>query len=497
MTRATLVAIACLLFCMYILRQETPTPGASHILEPVMAAPDKSDVILVIAPHCDDETLGAGGLLFDSARGGTRAYVVVMTNGDGFTLAARREFLEIRTDSAKLVEFGYLRQRESLEALNTLGIPESNVFFLGYPDRGLAALWHDHWDESDPYVSKYTRASATPYANSYCSNASYCGAELVQILQDIIMKTGPTIILTSAPVDGHADHWATYNFVVYACEDLREKGLLPPEKPRILWYVVHRGKWPYPKGLRPDIALWPPRGLGINSVRWLSYCLSEDAVLAKSSAIRKYRSQMLIMARYLLSFARTTELFVEAGVENIPRVTGSPPHIDGSLDDWPPETGLVPEPVNDSLLTQFRGAGDFTGTMAAMGEDNLYLAFRFRNAASKEIVYRVHLHPVGARGQGGLGGDIDFTFRPGRRGAVLIRSTARAARDLSGIRAATQGRIVEMTIPLRLLGSPGALFVAAESRLQGIVIDRTMWRILGLRETRLASLPGRLEHTCP
>ena len=481
--RAALALAACSLVYSYSLWRERPTPLPSHVLQPVLAAPTAQDRVLVVAPHCDDETLGPGGFVFDAARRGVTVYVAVMTNGDGFTLGARREFLSLRTNSARLIEFGYLRQRESLEALGALGVPEENVFFLGYPDRGLAAMWHDHWEEEHPYVSRYTRVSASPYVNSYRTDTSYCGEEVVRVLQDIIVRTEPTIILTSAPVDGHADHWATYNFVMYACEDLRERNLLPSGQPRILWYVVHRGEWPYPKGLRPNMELWLPRGLGIDSVRWLSYPLSEEAGPAKSSAIRKYRSQMLIMARYLLSFARTTELFAEATREPVPEMVSPGPVIDGRLRDWAALTAaqMAPEPVNDCLLRQFGGAGDFTGMMVARDETDLYIGLRVRRAASKEVVLRVHLHPVGRRGRVGPEGDVDLAFRPGRPGAVSVRSPAAGGRrDLSGINAASRGTEIEMMIPLRLLGNPRTLFVAVESRFRGIMIDQTMWRVLDL-----------------
>lgn len=118
-----------------------------------------------------------------------------------------------------------------------------------------------------------------------------------------------------------------------------------------------------------------------------------------------------------------------------------------------------------------------------------------RRAASREIVYRVHLHPVGGRSRVGPEGDVDIAFRPGRPGAVSVRSPAGSGRDLSDISAASRGREIEMKIPLRLLGNPRTLFVAVESRFQGIMIDQTMWRVLGLdgalgAEPGLASVSG-------
>lgn len=65
------------------------------------------------------------------------------------------------------------------------------------------------------------------------------------------------------------------------------------------------------------------------------------------------------------------------------------------------------------------------------------------------------------------------------RGAT-VRVAAGSEHDLSDISAAGRGREIEMRIPLRLLGRPRTLFVAVESRFQGITIDQTMWRVLDL-----------------
>src|SRR5437764_4809009 len=60
------------------------------LLLPQEPPPDARSRILVLAPHCDDETLGAGGYMAMAARLGARVRVVMLTNGDGFPLAASR-----------------------------------------------------------------------------------------------------------------------------------------------------------------------------------------------------------------------------------------------------------------------------------------------------------------------------------------------------------------------------------------------------------------------
>ena len=47
------------------------------------------DRILVLAPHPDDELLGAAGLLLEAEEKGVEAKIVIATNGDGYPWAAR------------------------------------------------------------------------------------------------------------------------------------------------------------------------------------------------------------------------------------------------------------------------------------------------------------------------------------------------------------------------------------------------------------------------
>ncbi|MEX2355524.1 MAG: PIG-L family deacetylase, partial [Thermaerobacterales bacterium] len=54
------------------------------------------DRILVFAPHCDDETLGAGGILHTAGRLGCARKVVLLTNGDGFRYGVSGRFHRLR-----------------------------------------------------------------------------------------------------------------------------------------------------------------------------------------------------------------------------------------------------------------------------------------------------------------------------------------------------------------------------------------------------------------
>jgi hypothetical protein len=49
---------------------------------------DKYQRLLVLAPHCDDKVLGAGGLIQAALRQGLDAHVIIATAGDGYRRAA-------------------------------------------------------------------------------------------------------------------------------------------------------------------------------------------------------------------------------------------------------------------------------------------------------------------------------------------------------------------------------------------------------------------------
>ena len=85
---------------------------------------------LVIAPHADDEVIGAFGLIRLLRRRGARIVVAVVTDGAGSHPSSRT------WPRARLVA---ARRRESRTALRRLGVPAGAVIFLDLPDGGLSA----------------------------------------------------------------------------------------------------------------------------------------------------------------------------------------------------------------------------------------------------------------------------------------------------------------------------------------------------------------------
>ncbi|MFE5410778.1 bifunctional PIG-L family deacetylase/class I SAM-dependent methyltransferase [Microbacterium sp. NPDC056569] len=85
------------------------------------------DLLVVIAAHPDDETLGAGGLLRRATRLGARVVVVIATDGEASHPGSSTH------DRATLAR---LRRDEVRQAVAVLA-PDADIRFLGLPDGGL------------------------------------------------------------------------------------------------------------------------------------------------------------------------------------------------------------------------------------------------------------------------------------------------------------------------------------------------------------------------
>lgn len=87
--------------------------------------------LVVVAPHADDETIGAHALMTRLRRRGVEARVLVVTDGH----ASHRG--SIAWPRPRLVRE---RQRETRRVVRRIGIGAGDVTFLGLPDGGLASM---------------------------------------------------------------------------------------------------------------------------------------------------------------------------------------------------------------------------------------------------------------------------------------------------------------------------------------------------------------------
>ncbi|NLM65501.1 MAG: PIG-L family deacetylase [Firmicutes bacterium] len=430
--------------------------------------------VLVIAPHCDDETLGCGGLLWYATQYGNRVRVVVLTNGDGYPAAATLNSEGERPFYERHLQLGQTRQQETLAALRVLGVEAENVSFLGYPDGGLSHLWLNHWEYDNPYTSPYTMVNRSPYSSSFTPNAPYCGRAVVDDLCAIIREFRPSLVFVPHPNDTHADHWATFAFTTAALQTLVRQEQLETDM-RVLTYIVHRGNWPIPRAYAPSWSLDPPKTLQRVPYEWIYQPLFDDAVTAKRRALAEYRSQMQVMRLYLLSFVRQNELFAvpHSPVAEALGHAGSSESIRDAF--WEEAEPVVFDPLDDTLVRRIRGAADLSSVSAALNGDTLYLMIRSRTRTSTNMRYTLHLCDFSDKRT-----MITLSVGPGyavNADSSLTKAGLRVRRTVGGI---------EIGIPLRVFARsgtqqrPDAVFFMIQSSIARTSLDRTAWTVLRL-----------------
>ncbi len=258
--------------------------------------------LLVLAPHPDDESLAAAGLMQRVRQGGGKVYIAWMTLGDGFQWDAALLNRTLRPTPADLRGLAERRRQESVAAAQALGVPEGNLFLLGYPDRGLLHLFLENF--FTPYRSPNTHLDRVSYPGTFRPGAPYTGEAWERDLRAILERVRPDLVVSPAPEDAHPDHRAT---AYMALRLMGERGWLD----RLRFYMVHGGlEWPLPKGLHPGLYLEPPpRG---RHLAWQRLDLTPEEEARKLQALKAHRSQMEILGRFMEAFVRKNELFTPA-----------------------------------------------------------------------------------------------------------------------------------------------------------------------------------------
>lgn len=100
---------------------------------------NQHDRVLVVAPHPDDESLAAGGLLRRARHLGAAVRLVFATDGDNNPWPQRAAERCWRIDEAGRKRWGCKRRSEAIAALKALSVPGDDARFLGYADQGLTA----------------------------------------------------------------------------------------------------------------------------------------------------------------------------------------------------------------------------------------------------------------------------------------------------------------------------------------------------------------------
>ena len=206
--------------------------GTAALPEVVM--PQSGQRVLVFSPHPDDESIGVGGYIAQSIANGANVEIVLVTNGN-FHGNEQERYAEFK------------------KATQILGVPESNLVFLGFPDGKLVKM--------DPTV-------------------------LSVALQSQIEQFNPDIIIYPDAQDMNPDHWTIGKAVqkILAAD---------PQQITSYEYLVHfKLIWPRPRELAPNLDLSPPERFINADTTWEKVPLSQNIENIKSEAIHTYRSQL-------------------------------------------------------------------------------------------------------------------------------------------------------------------------------------------------------------
>jgi LmbE family N-acetylglucosaminyl deacetylase len=282
--------------------------------------------LLVFAPHPDDETLAAGGLIQRVLATGGQVRVVFVTNGDGYVDGVRREVNRVHTSTQDFIQYGERRHEEALQALTRLGIATSNGLFLGFPDDGIDDLWAGHWSPRRPYTSPYTRFDRPSYKESLSRQVEYAGTDLEDEITRTLRDFRPDWVLLPDPRDRHPDHCTTGVFVLDALRQLRADGGTQFSHTRALTYLVHYPDYPASPAWVREIAGAgvggsATAGRALSATRWLNLPLAPGELARKREALGAYQSQVLVMQPFLKQFLAGSELFGQldaAQVQTVP-----------------------------------------------------------------------------------------------------------------------------------------------------------------------------------
>jgi LmbE family N-acetylglucosaminyl deacetylase len=282
--------------------------------------------LMVFAPHPDDETLAAGGLIQRVLARNGQVRVVFITNGDGYVDGVRKEVRRQQTSTADFIEYGERRHREAIRAMQALGLPAQNALFLGFPDDGIDDLWADNWSTRKPYTSPYTRFDRPVYKESLSHRVEYTGIDLEAEISKLLRDFSPDWVLVPDPRDRHPDHCTTGVFVLDALRKLRQPNEHHPLHPKVLTFLVHYPDYPAsPAWIKELVGAGvggsPAAGRALSAARWAHLQLTPSESAAKGAALSKYESQIQVMHPFLKQFLLPFELFGQLDGDQIRAVS--------------------------------------------------------------------------------------------------------------------------------------------------------------------------------
>ncbi len=219
---------------------------------------------MILAPHPDDETLAAGGLLQQALAAGAEVRVIFVTDGDNNPWPQRVIERRWRIGAVDRARWGARRRDEAVAALACLGVPAAGAVFLHYPDQGLSSLLMS--GDEKPLIA----------------------------LAEAITAWRPTLLVMPSELDRHPDHSALALMARFALSRLRSD----ERRFTTIQYLIHS---PHP----------PPASRG-----WRTLPLSHSEQVRKREAILRHASQLVLSRQRFLAFAGDCERFMVSADPN-------------------------------------------------------------------------------------------------------------------------------------------------------------------------------------
>ena len=217
---------------------------------------DNKSRVMVVAPHPDDETVAAGGLLQQAVAAGGVVRIIFVTSGENNPWPQRAIEHRWHIGAEDRARWGRLRQAEVQAALHTLGIATDDAIFLGFPDQGVTQL------------------------------LLQTDQRIIARLAEEIGRWQPTLLVGPSCMDIHPDHSAAAVLINFVLDNLKHLC-----RPKRLEYLVHT------------------RGEKHQALKFLSLYLTDKQQDIKRQAILCHASQLKLQRRKLLAKVKGYEKF--------------------------------------------------------------------------------------------------------------------------------------------------------------------------------------------
>jgi len=217
--------------------------------------------LMVVAPHPDDESLAAGGLIQRALAKGARVHIVFVTDGDNNPWPQRVLEHRLFIGAAQRERWGERRRLEARHALRELGAATAAVHRLQWLDGSVTSKLVDE-----------TTASIAQW-------------------RALIDEIEPTLLVLPDLADAHPDHSALHVLL-----ELVLNGLTTARQPPCLCYLLHGSA-------------------RVDESRRASLELTQQEAARKRAAILAHRSQIALSRGRLLRFAGKEENFAHGSGE--------------------------------------------------------------------------------------------------------------------------------------------------------------------------------------